>query len=50
VDKNFVITGGVSEMYASNTMEVLKRGNNSNCNNWAWVIVSFNPQLFTYKK
>ena len=50
LDKNFVITGGVSKMFASDTMEVLKGGNNSNDNNWAWVMISFNPQLFTYKK
>ena len=49
MDKNFVISGGVSKMFASDTMEILKGGNNSNGNNWAWVMVSFNPQLFTYK-
>ena len=50
LDKNFVISGGVSKMFASDTMEILKGGNNNNCNNWAWVMVSFNPQLFNYKK
>ena len=50
MDKNLVISGGVSKMFASDTMEILKGGNNSNGNNWAWVMVSFNPQLFTHKK
>ena len=30
--------------------ETLKSGDASKTNNWAWVMVSFNPQLFTYKK
>lgn len=50
MDKNFLISGGISKMFASTSMEILKGGNSSNCNNWAWVMVSFTPQLFTYKK
>ena len=49
-DKNLLISGGVSKMFASNTMETLKGGDNTNNNNWAWIMVSFSPQLFTYKK
>ncbi|MFD2907608.1 alginate export family protein [Flavobacterium ardleyense] len=49
IDKNFLISGGVSKLFASSSMEALKGGDKSNGNNWAWVMVSFNPQLFTYK-
>ena len=48
-DKNFVISGGFSKMFASSTMEYIKGGNSSNDNNWAWVMVSFNPQIFSFK-
>ena len=48
-DKNFVISGGFSKMFASTTMEYIKGGDKSNDNNWAWVMVSFNPQLLSFK-
>ncbi len=48
-DKNFVISGGFSKMFASSTMEYIKGGDKSNDNNWAWVMVSFNPQIFSFK-
>ena len=50
LDKNFIISGGVSKMFASDTMEILKGGNNLNDNNWAWIMVSFHPQLFSFKR
>ena len=50
LDKNFVISVGVSKMLGSDTMEVLKGGNNNTSSNWAWVMASFNPQLFSNKK
>lgn len=48
-DKNFVISAGFSKMFGTETMEYLKGGNSSNDNNWAWVMVSFNPQIFSFK-
>ena len=48
-DKNFVISGGFSKMFATETMEVLKGGDSTNDNNWAWLMVSFNPQIFSFK-
>ena len=48
-DKNFVISGGFSKIFATTTMEYIKGGDKSNDNNWAWVMVSFNPQIFSFK-
>lgn len=48
--KNLVLSAGYSQMFATETMEVLKAGNKGNNNNWAWVMFSFNPQLLSFKK
>ncbi|MCT4698553.1 alginate export family protein [Tenacibaculum haliotis] len=41
---------GYSQMLASESMEVLKVNSDNNTNNWAWVMVTINPTLFTSKK
>jgi len=33
-------------MFATETMQVLKGGNHSNTNNWAWVMITFKPTFF----
>lgn len=43
-DVNFEI--GYSQMFATETMEVLKGGNASATNNWAWAMVTIKPGLF----
>ena len=52
VDKNITIIGGYSQMFASDSMVVLKGGTglNDTINNWAYVMVNINPQIFTTKK
>ncbi|WP_417861214.1 alginate export family protein [Winogradskyella sediminis] len=37
---------GYSQLFATETMEVLKEGNKDNNNNWAWIMVTINPSLF----
>ncbi|MFY0605891.1 MAG: alginate export family protein [Cyclobacteriaceae bacterium] len=37
---------GYSHMLASESMEILKGGDNNELNNWAWVMISFKPELF----
>jgi hypothetical protein len=41
---------GYSQMFATESMEVLKGGNKDNTNNWAWVMLTVKPNLFSYSK
>lgn len=50
LQKDVNITGGYSQMFGSDTMEVLKVGNKGYDNNWAWVMISINPRIFTTAK
>jgi hypothetical protein len=50
VQKDIVASAGYSQMFASSTLERVKDVTNSaNNNNWAWVMISFNPKLFSTK-
>lgn len=42
-----MLNGGYSQMFATNSMENIKGGNKSYGNNWGWVMISFNPELFS---
>ena len=52
--KNANLKMGYSQMFASESMEILKGvpGGANTANNWAWVMLTFKPQLFKhdYKK
>jgi hypothetical protein len=50
VHKFVNITGGYSQMFATDTMQRLKDGEVDHVNNWAWVMINVNPQIFSYKK
>ena len=41
---------GYSQMFATETMEVIKGGDKDESNNWAWLMITFKPKLFTYNK
>ena len=41
---------GYSQMFATDTMEILKGGNKENTNNWAWAMFVFKPTLFNSNK
>jgi len=50
VQKDIKISGGYSQMFATDTLERLKGVTNpAATNNWAWLMISFNPRLFTLK-
>lgn len=49
VSKSMVISGGYSQMFATETMQVIKGGNYQNTNNWAWVMFTFKPTFFKSK-
>ena len=38
---------GYSQMFATETMQVLKGGNYENMNNWAWIQLTFKPTFFS---
>ncbi|OYX84057.1 MAG: hypothetical protein B7Y83_09440 [Flavobacteriales bacterium 32-34-25] len=44
------VTGGYSQMFATYTMQRLKDGHVDHVNNWAWVMINVNPQIFSHKK
>ena len=44
------VKAGYSQMFASESMEVLKGGSKDETNNWAFLMVSFKPTLFEIKK
>lgn len=48
--KDITLTGGYSQMFGSKTLEVLKNGDAGHTNNWAWLMISINPRIFTLKK
>ena len=50
VHKYINISAGYSQMFGSDTMQQVKGGDVDHTNNWAWVMISFNPQLFSIKK
>lgn len=48
--KDIIVTGGYSQMFGSKTMEFIKNGYAGHTNNWAWLMVSVNPRIFSWKK
>lgn len=48
--KDIVVSGGYSQMFGSKTLEYIKNGDASHTNNWAWLMISVNPRIFTWKK
>lgn len=48
--KNIGISAGYSQMFGSDTLEVLKGGNKKYDNNWAFIMVNINPRIFSSSK
>lgn len=46
ISKEVVLQAGYSQMFATETMQVLKGGDHNNTNNWAWVMMTFKPVFF----
>lgn len=46
ISKSMNISAGYSQMFATESMRVLKGGNSENTNNWAWLMFTFNPIFF----
>ncbi|BDD11426.1 hypothetical protein FUAX_38580 (plasmid) [Fulvitalea axinellae] len=50
LSKDIKIVGGYSQMFASDSMEVLKGGDADETQNWAWLMININPTIFYSKK
>uniref|UniRef100_UPI002930058C hypothetical protein n=1 Tax=uncultured Flavobacterium sp. TaxID=165435 RepID=UPI002930058C len=49
--KDIVVSGGYSQMFGSKTLEFIKApGDAGHTNNWAWLMISVNPKIFSWKK
>lgn len=48
--KNINLNMGYSQLFASDTMEILKGGNASKIQNWAWAMLTIKPELLSFKK
>ncbi|WP_456376289.1 alginate export family protein [Lutibacter sp.] len=49
LNKDVTIGAGYSQMFASEGLEVIKNNADGNGNNWAWLMVTIKPTLFTSK-
>lgn len=47
LSKDVAISGGYSQMMATQTLQVLKGGNYKNSNNWGWLMFTFKPTFFS---
>ncbi|UNY98800.1 alginate export family protein [Zhouia spongiae] len=50
IHKNIGLAMGYSQMFGTDSMEILKGGDSGNTQNWAWISVNFNPAIFNSKK
>tara|TARA_B100000768_G_scaffold34234_1_gene32782 strand:- start:22187 stop:23446 length:1260 start_codon:yes stop_codon:yes gene_type:complete len=49
IAKDINLNAGFSKMFATETMEVLKGGDKDENNSWAWVMITFKPNLFSHR-
>lgn len=48
--KSIILNAGYSQMFASDSMEIIKGGDASISNNWAWAMITFTPHFISYTK
>lgn len=44
--KSVLLSAGYSQMFATESMEILKGGSKDETNNWGWIMISFKPSFF----
>lgn len=49
VANNIKFDAGFSKMYGTDSMQILKGGDKNEANTWSWIMVTFNPKLFSSK-
>jgi len=50
IGENLSISAGYSHMFATNSMQAIKGGDFSTTNNWAWLMLAFNPDFLKSTK
>jgi len=48
VHKSITFNIGYSQMFATESMEILKGGSKDETNNWAWAMITFKPDFFKH--
>ncbi len=48
VHKSITFNIGYSQMFATESMEILKGGSKNETNNWAWAMITFKPDFFKH--
>lgn len=46
--KDITFSAGYSQMFASETMEVIKGGDKGEHNSWTWIMFTIKPKLFSH--
>jgi hypothetical protein len=49
INDSVKIDAGYSQIFGTKSMEALKGGNGGIQNSWAWVMVTFKPNLLNHK-
>lgn len=47
LSKNIMFNAGYSQLFASESMEILKGGDRDHAQNWAWAMLNFKPKFFS---
>ena len=50
VYKSVSLNVGYSQMFGTDSLQILKGGDVNETNNWAWAMITFKPNLFNWKK
>lgn len=50
MNESVTFTGGYSQLFGSDQMVKLKRGNKDETQNWAWLMITVKPTIFTTKE
>ena len=50
IRKDFSLGFGYSQMFGTNSLEVLKGGNSGMTQNWGWLMVNFNPRILSFSR
>ncbi|SDX37580.1 Alginate export [Lutibacter oricola] len=50
VANNIMFNAGYSQMFAKDSMELLKGGDKDETNSWGWIMLTFKPKLFSSSK
>lgn len=50
INRSISVHAGYSQMFSSESLEILKKGERDGIQNWAWIMVDFSPDWFSFSK